>query len=303
MCRDADLMVGTAWSLAAGAAALAGLDSVAARVTLGLPFVLFWPGYSLAAALFPEPDRLHASQRIAMSVGLSIGITAVAAFALNYSPWGVRLIPIVSSLGGMVLLAAGTAAARRHLGERRHPGPAALAEGAAARWSRKELAARAPAGVLLMAAAGFAVALYRAAPSGTDAERFTEFYVVGPDGRADSYSTHLRAGDSASVLLGLVNEEGADSAYRIVAQADGGTRQVANPTLRKGDRWERTVALAPTVAGRDRDVQFLLYKAGVSAPYRRLHLRLVVEPALAVQPTPDRAPAAPAVAGASASPA
>ncbi len=299
---NADLIAGAIWSLAASAAALSGLDSGAARVSLGLPFVLFWPGYSLVAALFPAPERLHVSQRLATAVGLSIAITVVVGLALNYSPWGVRLVSIVSSLIVVVLLGVGTAGLRRRLQARQTP-PAARDLGKETGLSRRELAARAPAAVILVAAAAFAVALYLAASSGTKAERFTEFYVVGPDGGAEGYPNHLRAGESANLVLGLVNQEGADSTYRVVMRTDGRTAQVGQVLLASGKRREQSVKVALPAAGRQKEVQFLLYKDGAAAPYRRLRLRLNVEPAAAVERVADRTAPVGAVAPAAQGPA
>ena len=46
--------------------------SSALRIVLGLPFVLFLPGYMLIAALFPRKNQLDVIERIALSLGLSI---------------------------------------------------------------------------------------------------------------------------------------------------------------------------------------------------------------------------------------
>ena len=40
------------------------------RVVLGLPIVLFLPGYALIATLFPRKDDLDGIERIALSFGL-----------------------------------------------------------------------------------------------------------------------------------------------------------------------------------------------------------------------------------------
>ncbi|MCW3130997.1 MAG: DUF1616 domain-containing protein [Methanophagales archaeon] len=65
------------------------------RIILGLPLVLFLPGYSLIAALFPGKDDLDAIERIALSFGLSIAITPLLGLALNYTPFGIRLSPVL----------------------------------------------------------------------------------------------------------------------------------------------------------------------------------------------------------------
>ena len=65
------------------------------RIILGLPLVLFLPGYSLIATLFPRKDDLDAIDRIALSFGLSIAITPLLGLALNYTPFGIRLSPVL----------------------------------------------------------------------------------------------------------------------------------------------------------------------------------------------------------------
>ena len=57
--------------------------------------MLFLPGYSLIAALFPRKDDLDGIERIALSFGLSIAITPLLGLALNYTPFGIRLLPIL----------------------------------------------------------------------------------------------------------------------------------------------------------------------------------------------------------------
>lgn len=68
------------------------------RTILGLPMVLFFPGYALIAALFPGKDDLDGIERVALSFGLSIAVVPLLGLGLNYTPWGIRLIPILITL-------------------------------------------------------------------------------------------------------------------------------------------------------------------------------------------------------------
>ena len=71
--------------------------------------MLFLPGYSLIAAVFPRKDDLDAIERIALSFGLSIAITPLLGLALNYTPFGIRLLPILIVLSIFTIsLAIGT---------------------------------------------------------------------------------------------------------------------------------------------------------------------------------------------------
>jgi len=83
------------------------------RIILGLPLVLFLPGYSLIATLFPRKDDLDAIERIALSFGLSIAITPLLGLALNYTPFGIRLSPILTVLSIFTVSLALGASVRR----------------------------------------------------------------------------------------------------------------------------------------------------------------------------------------------
>ena len=71
------------------------LNGTPVRIILGLLLVLFLPGYSLIAALFPGKDDLDGIERIALSFGLSIAVVPLLGLALNYTPFGIRLVPIL----------------------------------------------------------------------------------------------------------------------------------------------------------------------------------------------------------------
>src|SRR4030042_524833 len=78
----------------------------AVRQVLGLIFVLFLPGYAASAALFPENDQIDGIERVALSFGLSIAIVPLIGLALNFTPWGIRLDPILASVSGFIIGAA-----------------------------------------------------------------------------------------------------------------------------------------------------------------------------------------------------
>src|SRR3972149_42796 len=96
--RELDLLLVVASSLVLTAIILAIPSAKPARIILGLPFVLFFPGYALMAALFPRKDDIDPIERVALSLGLSIAVVPLIGLALNYSPWGIRLDPILASL-------------------------------------------------------------------------------------------------------------------------------------------------------------------------------------------------------------
>jgi uncharacterized membrane protein len=75
------------------------------RFFLGSIFVLFLPGYALSRALFQSRvhfknsgQSLKKIERIALSIGMSIALASLAGLILNYTPWGIRLMPVTLSL-------------------------------------------------------------------------------------------------------------------------------------------------------------------------------------------------------------
>jgi uncharacterized membrane protein len=94
-----DLRVIGVWILVTVAAIyLPVVNQTPLRVAAVLPFILFIPGYLLIAALFPGGEDLDWIERIALSFGLSIAVVPLIGLALNYTPWGIRLDPIVTAL-------------------------------------------------------------------------------------------------------------------------------------------------------------------------------------------------------------
>lgn len=91
------------------------------RYILGSVFILWLPGYSFVKALFPKkkaeteatPD-LDNVERTVLSIGLSLALVPLVGFLLNYTPWGVRLVPIMLSLFALTVIFATVALAREH---------------------------------------------------------------------------------------------------------------------------------------------------------------------------------------------
>ena len=73
------------------------------RVILGSIFTLFLPGYSLIEALYPRGDELSPLERLALSIGLSLALVPLVGLLLNYTPWGIRLNPIMAVLSTLTL--------------------------------------------------------------------------------------------------------------------------------------------------------------------------------------------------------
>lgn len=74
------------------------LPLVILKWVLGSVFVLLVPGYLALEALFPKGRELDGVERFALSVGLSLALIPLVVLLLNYTPWGIGLVPIAVSL-------------------------------------------------------------------------------------------------------------------------------------------------------------------------------------------------------------
>jgi hypothetical protein len=98
------------------------------RVVLAGTFLFFLPGYVLIKTLFPKtlPFKTAAQgldniERITLSIGMSLVLTTLLGLILNFSQWGIRLTPLVLSLGLLVLtIAFGTVAVFREYRAKAH---------------------------------------------------------------------------------------------------------------------------------------------------------------------------------------
>ncbi len=87
-----------------------GLTAVTSGVVLYLRYVfgglliLYLPGYSLIEFLYPKKKDLEALVRVALSIGLSLAIVPLVGLGLNYTPFGIRLLPTAISLSGITII-------------------------------------------------------------------------------------------------------------------------------------------------------------------------------------------------------
>ncbi len=83
------------------------------RYVLGGVFVLFLPGYMLITVLYPRSGDLDGLERAALSIGLSLAIVPLIGLVLNYTPWGIKLEPIMVSLASFTEIIAVACVIRR----------------------------------------------------------------------------------------------------------------------------------------------------------------------------------------------
>lgn len=99
------------WFWAAAGAALLSLVFLLAtsglalylRYAFGGLLVLFLPGFSLIELLYYKKE-LDELTRFALSLGLSLAMVPLVGLVLNYTPFGIRLLPVALSLAGLTMV-------------------------------------------------------------------------------------------------------------------------------------------------------------------------------------------------------
>lgn len=292
-----------------GVAAVAGvlvfdLAWTPIRLALTLPFVLLLPGYALLSALFPErgDQGFDLLERVVLSVALSLAVVSIAAYLANFTPYGIRLAPVlVAVVGWSVAFAAVGLVRRARLAPQDRyrlqwaTGDSTLPTLFSIR-QRGIHAQRGPFepenerhlllnvllvfSVLVLVAGGAYLAI--AAPSLPDAEPHTEYYLLSEneegDLTANDLPTELSTGSAEPIHVGIENREGETRTYTTVVLqqqvtlADDGSEVESVESEEELDRFETTVdageseeteyELTPT-AGGDVHVWFLLYQGDV----------------------------------------
>ena len=265
------------------------------RVALGLPFILFFPGYVLIAALFPGKSDLSGIERVALSFGLSIAVVPLIGLGLNYTPWGIRLAPILISLIIFIFAMSGIAWRRRL----RLPADDVFIPTfefdvpVLSELSRLDKVLSALLIISILAAVGSIIYVVSVPKTG---EKFTEFYILGPGGKAGGYPTDLAVGQRGEVIVGVVNHEYSAVSYTIQVKPGDTVQSTIGPiTLNNGQTWEDPVYFVVYQPHQNLQVQFLLFRPGDTTPYRSLHLWVNAHGAQAASPGPPstRLPASP----------
>lgn len=288
------------------------------RVVLGLPFVLFIPGYAFIAALFPEAgtspqegmDDVDASEswgsrgidgieRVALSFGLSIAIVPLIGLVLNFTPWGIRLVPILLSVSGFTIGASIVAAKRRWEIPESDRFVVPYREWyLAAKTELFEPDSRTDAALnvllvisILLATASVAYAV--AVPK--QGESFTEFYILTEDNEGDlvaaDYPTEFTVGESKPIIIGIGNQEHRPVEYTWVSKvqrvriANNSTTVLESQELDRGQVYlehnqtrHLNYSIEPRMTGQRLRLVFLLYTESpgdnptLDTAYRETHL-------------------------------
>lgn len=285
------------------------------RILLGLPLLIFLPGYALVSVAYTKsnsetgalgggrssgetsPGRsIDGYTRIGLSIASSLAIVAMVAYLLNFTQFGIRPVPTLVAVSGLTIVLTVVAVWRR-----RSVSPAE-------RFSVNVPAVRirGPTGgqtllnvvivlglVFALSATGYALSTSEQ----TGQASFTEFSLLSENETgeyvANSYPSELTIGEPTELAVGIKNHEQVDRDYTVVVllqRTDGSGEVLEREEVTRfqasvGEGQTEVVphTVTPTrVTGEDVELVYLLYLDDPPASptpensYRDLRLHIFV---------------------------
>ena len=202
------------------------------QIVLGIPFILFFPGYVLMTALFPKKG-MGGVERVALSLGLSIAVVPLIGLILNYTLWGIRLESILYSTASFIFITSIIAWVRlkRVPVEERFNlefQMAMLGWGKSA-WDKALSVVLALAILGALGTVGYIIAVPKVG------EPFTELYILGLEGKAADYPSELVVGGEGKVIVGIINNERETVSYRVEVRIGGEKNNEVGPIMLEHD--------------------------------------------------------------------
>ena len=209
------------------------------RIVLGIPLLLFLPGYVLAAVLWPEkhesvkyaetsqetkdaknkPMRagINNLERIALSFGLSIVVVSFLGLALNYTSTGITFYSTLLGNFAVIMIFVILAYYRRFMtpDEKRFTVNFHLSTKLPQDGTEKVFVL-AIASILVISCGVLAYAIVTPSPE----EIYTAFYILDENRTATNFQKNITVNETVTVNIGIINNEYSEIDYTIVAGID-----------------------------------------------------------------------------------
>jgi uncharacterized membrane protein len=253
------------------------------RNVLGLIFALFLPGYVIVSALFPKAEDIGTIERIALSFGLSIAVVPLIGLLLNYTPWGIRLLPILISLFLLIICFSIISWYRRS--QISVEDRFCITISVKLPEKQELLTADKILTILIIISVIIAImTVFYVITVPPEGDSYTEFYIFDENKTTENYPKNLTISENGTVIIGVVCHEYERTQYTVEIELVNLTGERENRTLKHydltldHDQGNETVYNFYISNDGTYKLQFLLYIKDNNEPYRELHLWINVKP-------------------------
>ena len=109
---------------------------------------------------------------------------------------------------------------------------------------------------IVIAAASVIYIIVNPSPS----EKFTQFYILGSNGKAGNYPTNLSVGENGNLTINVINNEGSTANYQLVVNLGNETLENQSFILANEEKKEIPFIFQPKQSGNQQKLEFILYK-------------------------------------------
>lgn len=251
------------------------LKTTALTSISGFLLILFVSGYALISFIYPRKESLEGIERFALSFGLSLVITSIIGFTV-YSQLGTQINYIFLVVSILTIILSFLAYIRRlnlqeedrfNVNFKYYFNRIIESFNGESKKDKVLSIILAVSIILAISATAYVIAVPK------EGEKFTEFYILGPDGKASNYPTNLTVGQTGNVTVGIVNHEYSTVNYEMIIKLNNQTINDTNITLSNNETWQQPFTFTPSSYGQNQELEFLLYKLpDNNTVYRSLHL-------------------------------
>jgi uncharacterized membrane protein len=237
-------------------------------------------------------------ERVALSLALSVAIVGLLSLALNYTPWGIQLTSGLITVSSFIFIMSVIAQFRQAMSPDRLR--------IFTDWDVKKPEWKVSAGnktitlilVVAVLVAGGVLAYKVAVPD--VASGFSEFYILGENGKADNYPVYFgisnnqvvsiqyghqttrKEGGPGTITMVIINREKQNTTYSVAATINDQPMaiyfsgqpltRIEQIKLAEDEKWQQEIGFMPQHSGDNQKVEFLLYKDGEAQPENTLQI-------------------------------
>ncbi|MFC7127949.1 DUF1616 domain-containing protein [Haloferax chudinovii] len=300
---ELSLDVPFALAIVVASSLVAVLDIVSTvQALVGLPVLLFLPGYALLLALFPAESsggavegpsfgrserhpNLSLQERFALAFGMSVALLPVVGLSLLWAGVGLAAAPVIAALSAVIVggLTVGEIRRRRlpeterfHVPIRRWYADVVRSFDRPSRVDSLLNVALAAAIVLAVASLSYALVAPGTGESYSSLSLLTRD--AGGEFVAADYPESLTVGQQTALFVSVENDEGEATNYALVAElqrverVNGETTVVERQalgsrteTVEDGETWRTRHNFAPALTGEDLRLTYYLYEGDAPA--------------------------------------